>query len=103
MAEEWDDTLANGDVATLQSLEIVFSNILGVAIRLAGLALFVMLIVGGFGMLTAGGDAEKLKKAQGTMTNAVAGFVLLIASWFILKLLEQFTGVTLTQFEIPGY
>ena len=104
MPEDWNSSLAgpNNDVATIQSLEYVFSNVLGVVVRLAGLALFVMLILGGFGMLTAGGDPEKLKKAQGTMTSAVVGFILLIASWFILRLISQFTGVDLTKFEIPG-
>jgi len=104
MPEEWTDTLAgpDNDVATLQSLEYVFSNVLGVVIRLAGLGLFVMLVVGGYGLLTAGGNPEKIKKSGATITQAVVGFVLLIFSWFILRLISQFTGVDLTKFEIPG-
>jgi len=83
-------------------LETVFSNVLNIAVTLAGLILFIMLLVGGFNYLTSGGDPEKVKKASGTIANALVGFILLISSWFIIRLLSQFTGVDLTTFEIPG-
>ncbi len=95
-----DDWVKEGDVAQLKSLEFIFQRILNVAVSLAGLTLFVMLLVGGINYLTAGGDPEKAKKAQGTLTWAITGFVLLIASWFILNLISQFTGVELTKFEL---
>ncbi|HUW21523.1 MAG TPA: pilin [Candidatus Bathyarchaeia archaeon] len=89
-------------VATFKSLEFVFRRILNIAFTLAGVVLFVMLLVGGFGYLTSSGDPDKAKKAGATITSAIVGFVLLILSWFILRLLSQFTGVDLTKFEIPG-
>jgi len=101
MPQNWKYVDPEG-VATFRSLETVFSNILNVAVTLAGLVLFIMLIMGGFGFLTSGGDPEKVKKASGTLTWAIVGFVLLIASWFILRLIGKFTGVDLTTFEIPG-
>ncbi len=88
--------------AQFKDLEVVFANILNVALVLAGLVLFVMLMLGGINYLTSGGDPEKAKKAQGTLTWAIVGFILLIASWFILRFLSQFTGIDLTKFEIPG-
>jgi len=100
MPKDWEHL--QDDVATFKSLETVFSNILNIAIRLAGIILFVMLVAGGFNYLTSGGNPERAKKASGTITWAVAGFILLIASWFILRFLGQFTGVDLTQFELPG-
>lgn len=87
------------DVAQLSSIEFLLKRILNIAIPLAGLTLFIMLLAGGITWLTAGGDPEKAKKAQGTLTWAIAGFVLLIASWFILGLISQFTGVELTKLE----
>ena len=89
-------------VASFKSLEFVFQRILNIAFTLAGVVLFVMLLVGGFGYLTSSGDPDKTKKAGATITSAIVGLVFLIGSWFILRLLSQFTGVDLTKFEIPG-
>ena len=50
--------------ATIQNLETVFSSVVSGALTLAGIAVLVMLIVGGFGFLTAGGDKEGAAKAQ---------------------------------------
>ncbi|MCM8787874.1 MAG: pilin [Candidatus Omnitrophica bacterium] len=98
---EWNNLL-EGDVPTIKSLESVFGNILNVASAVAGIALFIVLIVGGFNYLTSGGDPEKLKKAGQTITSGLTGLFLLILVWFIFLLIEQFTGVNITSFEIPG-
>ena len=98
---EWSDSTGTNP-ATFKDLEVIFSNTLNIAVALAGILLFIMLVVGGFSYLTSTGDPEKVKKAGGILTWAIVGFVLLIASWFILRLLSQFTGIDLTKFEIPG-
>ena len=100
-AAEWADSTGEKP-AVFKDLEVVFSNTLNIAVALAGIVLFIMLIIGGLGYLTSTGDPEKVKKSGAILTWAIVGFVLLIASWFILKLLSQFTGIDLTQFEIPG-
>ncbi len=99
-ADEWVGV--QDGVANFKSLETVFSNILGVVTALAGLAVFVLLILGGFSFLTSEGDPEKIKKATAMITSALVGLVLIIASWFILRLIEQFTGVQITILSIPG-
>lgn len=102
MPKEWEHLDPESGVPTLKSLETIFSNIFNIAITLAGLVLFIMLIIGGFSYLTSGGDPEKNKKAASTLTWAIIGLVLLIASWFILRFLSEFTGIDLTKFELPG-
>jgi len=89
------------DIATLACLEIIIKNLLNIAIRLAGIAAFVMLIVGGFQFLTAGGDSKKTQAASNTLTYAIFGLVAVIAAWFILLFIEKFTGVKITEFDIP--
>lgn len=96
---EWGSGEEN--VAQISDLEIIFQNLLNVVMVLAGLVFFVMLLAGGLNYLTSGGDPEKVKKAGGTISNALMGFVLLIASWFILRFISQFSGVDLTIFELP--
>ena len=93
------------DPAEIQDLEEIVKTILNYAVRLAGIAVFMMLIAGGFKYLTAGGDPKKAESAQKTITYAIFGLVLLIGGWFILQFIEKFTGVPVTEFSIiptPG-
>jgi len=99
---EWKDCLVDGDVATIQCLEVVIINILNVLFRLIGIALFVMVLVSGFNYLTAGGNPEKVKKSSASLSWSFIGLLFLIGAWFILRFISQFTGVDVTQFEIPG-
>jgi len=87
--------------ATIQDLTLIVQRILNIAVRLAGIAAFVMLIVGGFQYLTAGGDSKKTQAASNTLTYAILGLVVVIGAWFILLFIEKFTGVKITEFNIP--
>jgi len=60
---------------------------------IAGLILFFLIFLGGFGLLMAGGDSEKLSKAKGTITAAVAGFAIIFASYWLIQIIENLTGV----------
>lgn len=98
---EWKG-LVDGDVATFQSLETVFANIIGAAMSLGIVALFIMFLVGGFSFLFAAGDAKKLEQARGTLSNAIVGLVIIVASYLILRIIATFTGVTdITTFRVP--
>lgn len=94
-----DGCLHNG-VATLKCLECIFQSIFNIVIRLAGIAVFIMIIIGGFQYLTAGGDPKKAESAKNTLTYAILGLALLILAWFILKFIEIFTGIRVTEFTI---
>jgi hypothetical protein len=88
--------------ATIQDLTLIVQRILNIAVRLAGIAAFIMLIVGGFQFLTAGGDPKKTQAAGSTITYAIFGLVAVIAAWFILLFIYKFTGVDVTKFDIPN-
>jgi TRAP-type C4-dicarboxylate transport system permease small subunit len=90
------------DVVTLQYLEVILKNFLNIAIRLAGLAVFIMLIMGGFKYMTAGGDAKAAESARNTITYAILGLVLIIGAYFFLRLIKEFTGVDVTIFKFPS-
>jgi len=90
------------EVATIQGLECVFINILRILTPLVGLIMFVMLIVGSFQFLTAGGDPKQAQRARATLTYAIAGLVLFLGIWFILLFIKAVTGVDVTKFVIPG-
>lgn len=81
-------------------LETVLRNIFNLAVAGAGVAVFVMLLIGGFKYLTSGGDPKAAESARGTLTWAIIGLFILIGAWFILKLIEEFTGIKVSVFSI---
>ncbi len=91
------------DVPLIQGFECIFANIVVVATALAGLALFIMLISGGFKYLTSGGEPKATEQAQQTITHAILGLVVIVAGYLILKFLAEFTGLqSILTFIIPG-
>ncbi|RJR26050.1 hypothetical protein C4578_00210 [Candidatus Microgenomates bacterium] len=108
--EEWSDidqkcvvTADDGTtVATIQGLECLFINITRILTPIFGIALFFMLVVGAFQMITSGGDPKQAQKARQTITYAIFGLIAFVGVWFILKLIYFVTGVDVTKFEIPS-
>lgn len=96
--------MPNPAPAKLSDLEFIFQRFLNLALTLAGLAVFVMLIVGGFRYLTSGGDPKQTEAAQKTITMAIVGLITALASWFILNLIAHFTGLQdqLFNFSLTG-
>jgi hypothetical protein len=89
--------------ANIKCVEALFSNVIALLVSLAGLALFVMLVIGGFTYLTAGDKAESAQKARQTIFWAIAGIVFMLLSYIILRLIEWFTGQNLLEFTIPTF
>ena len=82
-------------VPTLKCLEVVFGNVLYIASFFIVLVLFVMFVVGSFRYLTSFGNAENLKKAQGTLKYAMIGFILFVSAFLILNIIDKlFLGGT---------
>lgn len=68
-------------------------------IPLIGLLAFVMLLVGGFKILTSAGDPKGVAGGKQTITLAISGIVLAIISWLILLTIQNITGAQVTQFN----
>jgi hypothetical protein len=76
-----------------------FGTILNVIIPIfmlgAALIFLAMLIMGAFTFLTAGGNPENMKKAQGTLFSAVLGILVVASSYLIVKLITYFFKIDL--------
>jgi hypothetical protein len=107
--QEWNTDVSQGGclvdgVPTFKCLEVIFGNILFMTSAFVVLLLFIMLVVGGFNYLTSFGNAEKVKKAQGTIKFAIIGFFLFLLSYLILWTIDVlFLGGkgNIFKFEIP--
>ena len=63
---------------------------------IAGLILFVMFIFGGFTIFVSAGNPEKMKQGQGMIVNALIGFLVIFAAYWIIQILETTLGFKIT-------
>lgn len=91
--------------AGVVQLQQLIQRIINLLVEAAFIALTVMLLWAGIQFLTSGGDAKVLGRASQTVTWALLGILFLGIAWLILKLIEAFTGVNVTEFCIgfPPY
>lgn len=59
----------------------------------AGLILLGMLIMGGITYMTSAGDEKVLTRAKQQMTNAVIGFVIIVMSYWIVRIIGTIFGL----------
>ena len=88
------------DIPTLTDLEVLFSNVTGLLLGLAGVVLFVLLLSSGLKFITSGGDPKGVESAKKTLTYAIGGFLAILVSYLILLLIKQLTGVDVTTFKV---
>jgi len=60
---------------------------------IAGIILFVVLILGGFQMLAGANNSKSLDEGKQRITTAIIGFILLFAAYWIAQLLEIIFGI----------
>lgn len=67
------------------------------AISIAGIILLFLLIGGGIGMISGAGksDPQTVEKGKKAATSALIGFIVVFCSYWIVKLIEQITGLSL--------
>lgn len=79
---------------SLNSLASVIDRILGFVIPAAAIVLFFVLVFGGYEYMTSQGNPEKVKRGQAVLFSAVIGFLLLIFSFVIVKVVSFIFGLT---------
>lgn len=96
----WAQGLVGDEPNTLQQLEVVIKNVLGVATSLIGVGMFAMFVYGAFQLLTSGNNQEAKQKAWQTFTFAATGGAAVIIVWLVFVFLKEFTGIDLLKFSI---
>ena len=85
---------------SIKGLENVYENLIASILGFVAIVLLVMLITGGFKIMTAGGDPKAMESAKKTITMAVAGLLVILFGFIILALVSEFTGVDVTIFRV---
>ena len=88
--------LVSGSAAYAQpridGLVDIFKNVMELVFPLGGLVAVMMIVYGGYMWMIAGGDPNKTKQAQGTLTWAILGLVFLAVFGLLLDLVFDFLG-----------
>lgn len=71
------------------------------AFVIAGVIAFGLLVIGGLGFIAGAGagDTKKLEQANKTITAAVVGLIIVVASVWAIQAVETLTGVSLVPFQ----
>jgi len=75
------------------NISTIISAILPYIFAIAGLVLFIFLIMGGFELLTSAGNPESAKKAQEKITSALIGFIIIFLAYWLTQALEIIFGI----------
>ncbi len=89
------DTTARGSLAD------IVGNVIGAGLTLIGVLFFILMIYAGISWMLARGNEEISKKALSTVTAAIIGLILVIASYAITRFVFQSVG-TATQPTTPA-
>lgn len=77
-------------IATIGDLLNILTSFL---FPIAGVLLFLFLAWGGFDFLLSQGDKEKVGKGKAKITAAAVGFILLVSSYIIVRLVIKVLGL----------
>jgi len=73
----------------------VVSTLISLALIVAGVAFFFMLVIGGIKWIVSGGDKGQTESARNQITAALVGLVITFSAWAIMALIKQLFGVDL--------
>jgi len=69
------------------------SAIINIATPVAVIAVVLLLVYGGFMLMTSKGDPDKLQEAKQVITNAIIGFVVILLCVAVLLLISNTLGL----------
>ncbi len=78
------------DPPKLDSITTIFTNVMRLVFPVGALVAVAMIVFGGYMWMISGGDAGKVKQAQGVLTWAVIGLVFLGVFTLVLDLFIDF-------------
>jgi len=71
----------------------VVGEILRYVFGFAGLAAFLFIVYAGFQFLISKGDPKQIEEAKNKLTQAIIGFLIVFASYWIVQIIEVILGV----------
>jgi len=89
---QFEDELDLGN----ENLNVTLARIINVALSLLGIIAVVIILIGGFRWMTAGGNDEKVTEARKWIFSGIIGLAIVLSAWaiarFVLQQLSTATG-----------
>lgn len=76
------------------NIGMLISTALKLVFPAAGILLLFYLVLGGFSLMTSGGDPKAMQAAKGRITSALIGFVIVFAAYWIVQIVGIILGLT---------
>jgi hypothetical protein len=94
---ELNNQTGNRFGASSTNLGAIITAIVPYLFAAAGIILLLYLLAGGFGYLTSAGDPKKAQEAKAKITNALIGFLIVFASYWIVQIAARVLGIQVIQ------
>jgi UDP-N-acetylmuramyl pentapeptide phosphotransferase/UDP-N-acetylglucosamine-1-phosphate transferase len=75
-------------------------RMVGLAFVVGVLIFFFIMVVGAIQWISSGGDKTAVEGARGKITNAIVGVVILLSTFALLKVIEDFFGINILTLDI---
>ena len=75
----------------------IISLLLPYIFVLAGFAMLAFLVFGGYEIMTAGGDPKKMASGRGKIMYAIAGFLIIFVSYFVIQIVGDVLNIRAIQ------
>ena len=83
-----------GPLVGINTLADVVNRLITFIVPVGGVILLLVLIWGGYDYMMSGGAPDKIKSAQAKLTTAIIGFILLITSYILVKVIAMIFGIS---------
>lgn len=88
---------SSSNLSSVSGVSVYVQNFITGAISVAGIILLFMLVGGGIAMISGAGknDPKTIEQGKKAATSALIGFILVFFAYWIVKLVEEITGLQL--------
>ena len=76
--------------ATETSVSETLNKVLSMALSFLGVIFIILIVIGGFQWMMAGGNEEQVKKATGRIKNAVIGLIVVASAYAIWMMIDNY-------------
>lgn len=84
----------------IEFVQSFIPGVIGMILVVGAVIFFFVLLVGAIQWISSGGDKNALESARGKITSALIGLVILLSVFAIIKLIENFFGISILSLDI---